>query len=261
MGSEWYVLRDGEKYGPFTSDRVNAGVRDGELRREDLVWCEGMPDWQPAGDVLPPFRAMKDASHARERSMALWPKKSKTEESQPPKATDVKAAPKPTVRVEASKQLSAADMKKQEAASARLLFRLGEVVSVFMRAPEFRAVPLGDIRTLVIPPMSAGQFLVAETRSKPQGIITPVAAALWAKVSKEVDKRLSESLDKPVRLAPGEWKSGEIAWLVALAGHPRAITPLLKKFQETTLKGQPLKMRAKGKDGKTIVTTFSGRPN
>ena len=56
-------------------------------------------------------------------------------------------------------------------------------------------------------------------------------------------------------------KSGEIAWLVALAGHPRAITPLLKKFQETTLKGQPLKMRAKGKDGKTVVTTFSGRPN
>src|SRR5262245_1882552 len=70
MGSEWYVLRDGEKYGPFTSDRMNAGVSDGELKREDLVWCEGMPDWQPAGDVLLPFRAVKDAG-----SMALGPKK------------------------------------------------------------------------------------------------------------------------------------------------------------------------------------------
>jgi cytolysin-activating lysine-acyltransferase len=261
MGSEWYVLRDGEKYGPFTSDRMSAGVRDGELKREDLVWCEGMPDWQPAGSVLPPFRPVKDAGPAPGGSAALLPKKSRTEDPQPPRATGVEAVPKPPVRTEASKQLSAADMQKQEAASTRLLFRFGEVLSVLMRAPEFRAVPLADIRDLLIPPMTAGQFLVAEARSKPQGIVTPIAVALWAKVSTEVDKRLSGNLDKPVRLAPGEWKSGEIAWLVALAGHPRAITPLLKTFQETTLKGQPLKMRAKGKDGKTVVTTFSGRPN
>jgi cytolysin-activating lysine-acyltransferase len=261
MASEWYVLRDGEKYGPFTSDRMNAGVRDGELKRQDLVWCEGMPDWQPAGDVLQPLSPIKDAGPAREGSTALRPKKSKAEESQPPRATAVKAAPGPPVRTEASKQLSAADMQKQAAASAQLLFRFGEILSVLMRAPDFRAVPLADIRDLVIPPMSAGQFLVAEARSKPQGIVTPIAVALWAKVSTEVDKRLSGNLDKPVRLAPGEWKSGEIAWLVALAGHPRAITPLLKKFQATTLKGQPLKMRAKGKDGRTIVTTFSGRPS
>ena len=53
------------------------------------------------------------------------------------------------------------------------------------------------------------------------------------------------------------WKSGEIAWLIVLAGTPQAIAPMLKKFQETTLKGQSLKMRAKGKDGKMIVTTFT----
>jgi hypothetical protein len=51
MGMEWYVARDGETFGPFTSERMSAGVRDGELRREDLVWCVGMADWQPAGDV------------------------------------------------------------------------------------------------------------------------------------------------------------------------------------------------------------------
>jgi cytolysin-activating lysine-acyltransferase len=247
MGNEWYVLRNGEKYGPFTSDRMSAGVRDGELTSQDLVWCEGMPDWQPAGEVLPSFRATKDARLAREDSMALR-KKPNTE---PLKATSGKAAPK---------QLNAADMQKQEVASARLLFRLGEVLSVFMRAPQFRAVALGDIQRLVVPPMSAGQFLVAEARSKTQGIITPVAAALWAKVSKEVDRRLSESLDKPARLDPGEWKSGEIAWLVAVAGYPQALTPMLKKLQETNLKGQPIKMRAKGKDGKTIVTTLRTNP-
>src|SRR5262245_32402368 len=180
--------------------------------------------------------------------MPLWAKKSKPEESQTPKA-------------EAPKQLSAADMHKQEAASAQLLFRFGEIVSVLTRSPQFRAVPLGEVQALVLPPLMSGQFLVAEARSKSQGFITPVAIALWAKVSKQVDERLSENLDQPITLAPAEWKSGDIAWLIVLAGNAQAIGPVLNKFQETTLKGQPLKMRVKGKDGKTIVTTISGLPN
>jgi len=101
---------------------------------------------------------------------------------------------------------------------------------------------------------------VAEARSKTRGFISPVAVALWAKVSKEVDKRLTESLDKPIKLAPDEWKSGDIAWLIVLAGNPQAIAPVLKKFQETTLKGQPLKMRSRTKDGKTVVSTFQTKP-
>src|SRR5262249_21663082 len=50
-GEKWYVARDGKTYGPFSSEEMSAGVRDNELRRDDRVWCEGMPHWQPAGDV------------------------------------------------------------------------------------------------------------------------------------------------------------------------------------------------------------------
>src|SRR5262245_37031087 len=175
--------------------------------------------------------------------MPLWAKKSKPEESQTPKA-------------EAPKQLSAADMHKQEAASAQLLFRFGEIVSVLTRSPQFRAVPLGEVQALVLPPLMSGQFLVAEARSKSQGFITPVAIALWAKVTKEVDKRLSENLNTPIKLAPNEWKRGDIPWPISLTGNAQAIAPMLKKFQETTLKGQPLKMRSRAKDGKTVVSTF-----
>jgi hemolysin-activating ACP:hemolysin acyltransferase len=191
--------------------------------------------------------------------MALFSKK--TEQAPPPKAPagSQKTAAKPPVATAAPKELSAADMQKHGAASARLLFRFGEVVSVLMRAPQFRGLPLATVQTLVVPPLTAGQFLIAEARSKTKGFVTPVAAALWAKVSKEVDKRLSENLDKPIQLAPNEWKSGEITWLVVLAGNPQAIAPMLKKFQETTLKGQQLKMRAKGKDGKTVVTTYAAQ--
>jgi hypothetical protein len=51
MPSEWYVARDGERFGPFTSDEMSAGVRNGELRREDFVWHAGLAEWQRAKDV------------------------------------------------------------------------------------------------------------------------------------------------------------------------------------------------------------------
>jgi hypothetical protein len=51
MASDWYVARDGERFGPFTSDEMSAGVREGQLRREDFVWRAGMAEWQLAGDV------------------------------------------------------------------------------------------------------------------------------------------------------------------------------------------------------------------
>jgi len=213
--------------------------------------------------------------------MALWSKKGKAEETPAPKVSNeasngaAEAAPK-TTPAAASKPAAAAkpavaapapgrpstpaDVQQGEAASTRLLFRLGEILSVMMRAPQFRAVPLGDIQALVLPPLMSGQYLVAEARSKTRGFISPVAVALWAKVSKEVDKRLSESLDKPIKLAPDDWKSGDIAWLIVLAGNPQAIAPVLQKFQETTLKGKPLKMRSKTKDGKTVVSTFQAKP-
>jgi hypothetical protein len=67
MGMEWYVARDGETFGPFTAERMSAGVRDGELRREDLVWCVGMADWQPAGDVPGLWRPPAPTTYGRRR--------------------------------------------------------------------------------------------------------------------------------------------------------------------------------------------------
>jgi hypothetical protein len=49
--SQWYVAREGQTYGPFTSDRISKGARDGELRPDDLVWREGMAGWMPAARV------------------------------------------------------------------------------------------------------------------------------------------------------------------------------------------------------------------
>jgi hemolysin-activating ACP:hemolysin acyltransferase len=159
--------------------------------------------------------------------------------------------------VQAPRELSTAEVQKRVGASKQQLMAFGEIVSVLMRSPQFRTLPLGEVETLVVPAVVTGQFLVAEAQSKANGFVVPVATALWASVSEEVDRQLSQNLDQPFRLAANEWKSGEIAWLVALAGDARVINPMLKQLQDTTLQGRPLKMRAKGKDGKEIVGTFA----
>jgi hypothetical protein len=47
----WYVGRNGRQEGPVTEEQLQAMVRDGSLQREDLVWRDGMANWQPAGTV------------------------------------------------------------------------------------------------------------------------------------------------------------------------------------------------------------------
>jgi hemolysin-activating ACP:hemolysin acyltransferase len=208
--------------------------------------------------------------------MPLWSKEPKNKPTEPPKPARAEspkparaeppkaskaaetAAAKPPAAAEKAVELSSADMQKARDVSARLLMRFGEVVSVLMRAPQFRELPLKHLQDTVVPPLMSGQFLVAEAQSKTQGFVTPVAAALWARVSKEVDQRLSQNLDAPPQLTPKDWNSGDIGWLIVLAGNVQALAPLLKQLQETTFKGRPVKMRAKAKDGKTVVTTLSG---
>ena len=159
-----------------------------------------------------------------------------------------------------AQSVSPEEAQKRAAASKHLLMSFGEIVSVLMRSPQFKSLPLGEIEALVVPAVTTGQFLVAEAQSKANGFVTPIGIALWATVSEEVDRRLSTNLDQPFRLAPNEWKSGGIPWLVALAGDHRMINPMMKQLQETRLKGQPLKMRAKGQDGKPAIGTFSTAP-
>lgn len=189
--------------------------------------------------------------------MALWGKKSgagkkvgaETGPDAPANASGTTVLPSP--------ELSAVEARARAGASKRQLMSLGEIVSVLMRSPEFRTLALAEVAALVVPAVRTGQFLVAEAQSKVNGFVTPVAMALWATVSEGVDRRLSDNLDQPFRLAANEWKSGQIAWLIALVGDRRGINPLLNQLQKTTLKGRPIKMRAKGKDGKTVVGTFA----
>jgi cytolysin-activating lysine-acyltransferase len=159
-------------------------------------------------------------------------------------------APQPT-------HLSADEMAQRAADAKKRLALFGEIVAIFMRSPQFRAMSVAELEGLIIPALNNNQFFVVESQSKENGILAPVSAALWATVSAEVDRRLSSNLDQPITLAPAEWKSGDIAWLIAAAGDNRVLTPMLRQISETALKGAPVKFRTRDKNGQVAVTTFS----
>ena len=158
----------------------------------------------------------------------------------------------------AANDLSAEQAQQRAQASAHIQLKFGQIAAVLMRSPQHRQLPLSSLEALVVPPLLAGQILVAEATNKEQGFVTPIGAALWALVSSEVDERLSTNLDQPLQIAANEWKSGDIPWLIALAGDQRVLAPLVKGVQQNALQGKPLKMRTRDQDGNTVVTSFTG---
>lgn len=79
--------------------------------------------------------------------------------------------------------------------------------------------------------------------------------ALWARVSDEVDEKLSANLDRPARLRPDEWTSGENLWLIDAVGAPAAVKAMVERLSEAVFEGRPYKLRARGQDGKVSVQT------
>jgi cytolysin-activating lysine-acyltransferase len=163
-----------------------------------------------------------------------------------------------------------AAVRPRDARQTRFAQSFAQIVAVLMRDPNFRNMRLADLEWLVLPPVMAGQFRLAQApsphdRAKGKegaegGVLVPVAVAVWARVSAAIDKGLSENLDKSVRLRAGDWASGDKIWLMAVAGDQRAVPKFLERLAETEFKGQRVKMRLRGPDNKVVVKTL-GQPD
>jgi cytolysin-activating lysine-acyltransferase len=158
-------------------------------------------------------------------------------------------------------------VRPRDARQTRFAQSFAQIVAVLMRDANFRNMRLADLEWLVLPPVMAGQFRLAQApsphgRAKGQdgGVLVPVAVALWARVSAAIDKGLSENLDKPVRLRAGDWACGDNVWLMAVAGDQRAVPKFLERLAETEFKGQRVRMRLRGPDNKVVVKTL-GQPD
>jgi hypothetical protein len=51
MSGDWYYAKNGTSNGPLTSRELLRLVLEGTLLPTDLVWKEGLEDWQPASSV------------------------------------------------------------------------------------------------------------------------------------------------------------------------------------------------------------------
>jgi hemolysin-activating ACP:hemolysin acyltransferase len=117
---------------------------------------------------------------------------------------------------------------------------LAGAVSLFLRSPAHRHYTLADLEWSLLPALALGQFMTAETQL-PDGQAVPVAMVLWAKVSAEVDARLSSAPRYPIRLHPNEWRSGEVIWIVDAVGEPKALQHCVEGLAKTAFGGQPFK--------------------
>jgi hypothetical protein len=45
---QWFYAHDGQRHGPVPADELERLARQGALRPHDLVWRDGMPQWQTA---------------------------------------------------------------------------------------------------------------------------------------------------------------------------------------------------------------------
>ena len=133
---------------------------------------------------------------------------------------DVKPAPT-AARREPAAALSAGasgrppmteEARTRAAIALHLSAAFAQIVTVLLRSPQHKHLALTDLEWLVFPPLTTGQFAVANVQAKEGGASMPAAIVLWASVSPEVDKKLSENLVGPMRLRPDEWKSGETLW-------------------------------------------------
>ncbi|MES2923273.1 MAG: CD225/dispanin family protein [Verrucomicrobiota bacterium] len=48
---QWYYSKNGTQLGPVEESELRGKLASGEVSTADLLWREGMPDWQPAAKV------------------------------------------------------------------------------------------------------------------------------------------------------------------------------------------------------------------
>src|SRR5690349_3951426 len=58
------------------------------------------------------------------------------------------------------------EAKRRMAAARHVSATFGEIVTLLMRTPQYRGISLGDLESLVVPPLVGGQVSVATARSR-----------------------------------------------------------------------------------------------
>jgi cytolysin-activating lysine-acyltransferase len=116
---------------------------------------------------------------------------------------------------------------------------LGPVAWLYMQMPGRKHAFLTDLEWLAMPPLVLGQCKLY-VRDE-----APLAFASWAFLSPDAAARYAAT----GRLAPGDWKSGEEAWLVDLVAPFGGGERVLEDVRKHALPGRPLKQLVPAEGG------------
>lgn len=133
---------------------------------------------------------------------------------------------------------------------------IGEIAVIFSRSPAHKHHTFADLEWMVLPAVVTGQVYVAEMMHTQNGARAPVAAVLWASVSKETDKRLSDSPRQRPKLRPDEWKAGGQLWIIDLAGETAAVASSLKHLAANDFGDKNVKMLMRDPDSGAARVTW-----
>jgi len=142
-------------------------------------------------------------------------------------------------------------------AGATVSASVGGIAVVYSRSPTHKHYSLADIEWLILPAVLSGQFYVVEAANDQTGSRDPIAAATWAFVSPEVDARLLSENSRRIRLRPGEWKCGEIGWIVDWAGDPRGVSAAIDWLKAGPFKDKNAKIVVRDLGGQARVATLN----
>ena len=135
--------------------------------------------------------------------------------------------------------------------------QFGEIVSLLLKSPTYQRAALQDLEWLVLPPLRLGQISIAKTPFDGSDTTVAIGTVIWARVSEEIDHRLSTELDKPIRLSQSDWNSGPVLWIVATAGEARVVRALIDRVIQTSGSGSGAKVRTRTPEGAVKVLNYT----
>ena len=132
--------------------------------------------------------------------------------------------------------------KKVAAVRAQVRESFGKVVMSLMLLPRYRSQTLGDLQHLVLEPLLRDRVAIAYPGNTDESALADITGlAIWASVSKEVDRSIREQVKAgvfPVRLKADDWTSGSINWLLdVIAPDQKATANVIANFKQLVKEG------------------------
>ena len=209
--------------------------------------------------TLAPTRAAAALAPRAPQSAAAVPQPAAVRPTVPatPSSTAAAAAGAPGAAAAQAPPLPEDELRNRMLQARNLLATFGEIVSLMMQQPNGKHHSLADLEWMVVPALQSNQYAVAQAQSKTNGFVAPVAFVLWASVSEDVDQRLMANINAPIRLAPAEWTSGNIVWLVEAFGDRAAINSMIGTLREKQWKDRLVKLRSRDNEGKPAIQAIT----